>query len=50
MARGIERSVAEELLIAAFLDDAIDALEDPQVGEALKATVAGWLARRKADK
>ena len=46
MARGVPKAVAERLLIEAFLDDAIDALGDEAIGEALKRTVAGWLDAR----
>ena len=45
MARGIARAEAERLLIEAFLDDAIDALGDEAIGEALKRTVTR-VARR----
>jgi Fe-S cluster assembly protein SufD len=48
MARGVERAVAERLLIEAFLDDAIDALGDERIGEALKGVVTAWLNRRPA--
>ena len=46
MARGIPRAEAERLLIEAFLDDAIDAIGDEAIAEALKGTVGAWLARR----
>ena len=36
MARGIPRAEAERLLIEAFLDDAIDAIGDEAIAEALK--------------
>ncbi|MEX2318382.1 MAG: Fe-S cluster assembly protein SufD [Bauldia sp.] len=48
MARGIPQAEAEQLLIEAFLDDAIDALGDEVLGEALKRTVTAWLERRGA--
>jgi Fe-S cluster assembly protein SufD len=46
LARGIPLAEAERLLIEAFLDDAIDALGDEAIGEALKRTVTEWLERR----
>ena len=46
MARGVPRPEAERLLIEAFLDDAIDALGDEALGEALKRTVVAWVDRR----
>jgi Fe-S cluster assembly protein SufD len=46
LARGIPRAEAERLLIEAFLDDAIDAMSDEAIGEALKRTVTAWLNRR----
>ncbi|WP_421724038.1 Fe-S cluster assembly protein SufD [Bauldia sp.] len=48
MSRGLPPAEAERLLIEAFLDDAIDALGDDAIGDALKGIVAGWLARRGA--
>jgi Fe-S cluster assembly protein SufD len=48
MARGIPQAEAEQLLIEAFLDDAIDALGDEPLGDALKRTVTAWLERRGA--
>lgn len=46
MARGIPRAEAERLLIEAFLDDAIDAIGDEDIANALKGTVSAWLTRR----
>ncbi len=46
MARGIPRAEAERLLIEAFVADAIDALDDAVIGDALKAKVSEWLGRR----
>jgi Fe-S cluster assembly protein SufD len=50
MARGLPRPDAERLLIEAFLDDAIDAIGDEAIAEALKGVVSGWLARRGGDR
>jgi Fe-S cluster assembly protein SufD len=49
LARGIPRGEAERLLIEAFLADAIDAIGDEAIGEALKRTIGKWLARRGAE-
>jgi len=46
MARGIPRAQAERLLVEAFLAEAIDALGDAAIGDALKATASDWLAAR----
>jgi Fe-S cluster assembly protein SufD len=46
MARGVPRLEAERLLVEAFLDEAIDGVEDEAVAGALKRTVSDWLARR----
>lgn len=46
MARGVPREDAEQLLIEAFLDSAIEELGDEAIGNALKATVSSWLERR----
>ncbi len=46
MSRGLPRKEAERLLIESFLDEAIDAIDDEAIAEALKGIVSGWLARR----
>ena len=46
MARGVPRGEAERLLIEAFLDAAIDALGDEEIGAALKNVVSRWLEKR----
>ncbi|MEJ0098151.1 MAG: Fe-S cluster assembly protein SufD [Bauldia sp.] len=46
MARGVPQAEAERLLIEAFLDEPIDALDDEAIGAALKRTVSAWLNRR----
>ncbi len=46
MARGVPRAEAEQLLIEAFLDDAIDMLKDEAVAGALKGVVSAWLKKR----
>jgi Fe-S cluster assembly protein SufD len=48
MARGVPRAEAEQLLIEAFLDSAIDALGDERIAAALRRTVSAWLAKRGA--
>ena len=46
LSRGIPRAEAEQLLIEAFLDDAIDAVGDEAIADALKGVVSAWLAKR----
>jgi Fe-S cluster assembly protein SufD len=46
MARGIPRQEAEQLLVEAFLDDAIDHLGGGALAVPLKAMVSDWLASR----
>ena len=46
MARGVPRADAEQLLIEAFLDDAIDLLKDEATANALKGVVSAWLKKR----
>jgi Fe-S cluster assembly protein SufD len=48
MARGIPRGEAERLLIEAFLDDAVDAIDNEAIAEALKKTISQWLNARNA--
>ena len=45
--RGIPRRTAEELLVLAFLDEAISEIEDPELADELRARLAAWLARRR---
>ncbi len=45
--RGIPRRTAEELLVLAFLDEAIAEVEDGRLADELRARLAGWLARRR---
>ena len=44
--RGIPRRTAEELLVLAFLDEAIVEIEDPVLADDIRARLADWLARR----
>jgi Fe-S cluster assembly protein SufD len=46
MARGVPRAEAERLLIEAFLDDVIDAVDEEHVADALKGTISAWLNTR----
>ena len=45
--RGIDRRTAEELLVLAFLDEAIAEIEDPRLADDLRERLAAWLARRR---
>jgi Fe-S cluster assembly protein SufD len=45
--RGIPRRTAEELLVLAFVDEAIAEIEDDGIAEAMRERLAGWLARRR---
>lgn len=45
--RGIPRRSAEELLVLAFLDQAIAEVEDPGLGDELRERLAAWLERRR---
>ncbi|HZP20950.1 MAG TPA: Fe-S cluster assembly protein SufD [Bauldia sp.] len=47
MARGIPRAEAEQLLIEAFLADAIDAVGEGAIAAAMRGVVAAWLAKRR---
>ncbi|HZW52322.1 MAG TPA: SufD family Fe-S cluster assembly protein, partial [Rudaea sp.] len=46
LARGVPRAEAEQLLIEAFLDDAIDTLKDETIAASLKGVVSAWLRKR----
>ena len=45
--RGIPRRTAEELLVLAFVDEAIAEIEDERIADAMRERLAGWLARRR---
>ena len=45
--RGIPRRTAEELLVLAFLDEAIAEIEDERLADEVRERLAGWLARRR---
>ena len=46
--RGIAKDAAQDLLVLAFLADALDEVQDPAIAEALLARLEGWLARHKS--
>ena len=46
--RGIPRRTAEELLVLAFVDEAIAEIEDARIADVMRKRLAGWLARRRA--
>ncbi len=45
--RGIPQSQAQDLLVLAFLAEAIDEIEDPTIAADILARLEGWLARRR---
>ncbi|MCB1370051.1 MAG: SufD family Fe-S cluster assembly protein, partial [Rhodobacteraceae bacterium] len=45
--RGIPRAEAEELLVLAFLDEAIAEIEDARIAAGMRERLAAWLARRR---
>ena len=45
--RGIPRSEAQDLLVLAFLDEAIVEIEDEALAGDLRVRLAGWMARRR---
>ncbi|MFK8034931.1 MAG: Fe-S cluster assembly protein SufD, partial [Hyphomicrobiales bacterium] len=46
LSRGIPRPVAETMMVQAFVSEAIEDTEQPEIIEALEAKVAQWLAAR----
>lgn len=46
--RGIERTEAESMLVAAFLEEAIEEVESPEVAEILRGAAAEWMRRRQS--
>ena len=45
--RGIPRRTAEELLVLAFMDEAIAEIEDAGLADQVRERLAVWLARRR---
>ena len=45
--RGIGRRTAEELLVLAFVDEAIAEVEDAGLADEMRSRLAAWLARRR---
>jgi Fe-S cluster assembly protein SufD len=45
--RGVTRQEAQELLVLAFLDEAIAEIEDDDLATDIRHRLAGWLARRR---
>jgi Fe-S cluster assembly protein SufD len=45
--RGIERRTAEELLVLAFVDEAIAEIEDAGLADDMRERLAAWLVRRR---
>lgn len=48
MARGIPRGEAEALLVEAFLNEAVEMIDDEAIVASLEAIVADWLRRRRS--
>ena len=46
-ARGVPKREATDLLTLAFLGEAIDEIEDPDLGEEILSRIEAWLARRR---
>jgi Fe-S cluster assembly protein SufD len=44
----VPRKEAEELLVLAFLDDAVAEIEDEALADDMRDRLAGWLAHREA--
>ncbi len=47
-ARGIPKPDAQDLLVLAFLAEAIDEIEDPQIAEDILDRMRAWLVRRRS--
>ena len=46
MSRGVPRAEAQNMLVIAFLAEAMDEIEDPSLAEGLTARIAAWMDRR----
>ncbi len=45
--RGITKSEAQDLLVLAFLDAAVDEIENVAIADDIRSRLVGWLARRR---
>lgn len=45
--RGVPEAAAQDLLVLAFLAEAIEEIEDEAIAEDIRARLEGWLARRR---
>lgn len=45
--RGVSKTEAQDLLVLAFLDAAVDEIEDPAIADDIRSRLEGWLARRR---
>lgn len=45
--RGVPKADAQDMLVLAFMADAIDEIEDEAIAEDIRARLAGWLARHR---
>jgi Fe-S cluster assembly protein SufD len=45
--RGVSKTEAQDLLVLAFLDAAVDEIEDAAIADDIRSRLEGWLARRR---
>ncbi|MEM8787945.1 MAG: SufD family Fe-S cluster assembly protein [Pseudomonadota bacterium] len=45
--RGVPRVEAQDMLVLAFLDEAIQEIDDDAIADAIRARLASWLSRRR---
>ncbi len=45
--RGVSKTEAQDLLVLAFLDAAVDEIEDATIADDIRSRLEGWLARRR---
>ncbi|PHQ95643.1 MAG: Fe-S cluster assembly protein SufD [Marinosulfonomonas sp.] len=45
--RGVSKAEAQDLLVLAFLDAAVDEIEDAAIADDIRSRLEGWLARRR---
>lgn len=45
--RGVTKSEAQDLLVLAFLDAAVDEIENEAIADDIRSRLVGWLARRR---
>ncbi|MEL7416587.1 MAG: SufD family Fe-S cluster assembly protein, partial [Pseudomonadota bacterium] len=48
LSRGVPKDAAQNMLVLAFIDEAVQEIEDEDLAEDIRGRIGAWLDRRKA--